>query len=69
MARKNPIQIRHLYAGNKGLIGTDVRTVCKRIVCKQMTRKNPPTGKTVEVCPECVDNTHPNAAFEIVRNR
>lgn len=67
---KNPIQIRHIRGvqpkGRKALVGTDKLTICGRIVCQQMTRVKVPTGLTVKVCPECVDNTHENEAFEIV---
>ena len=69
---KNPIQIRHIRAeiqpkGKFELKGSDTVTDCGRIVVRQMTRKNPPTGKTVQVCPHCVERGHNDKAFQIVR--
>lgn len=66
---KNPIQVRHLRAeiqpiGKNKFVGTDVMTACGRIVCKQMTRKSIPTGRTVKVCEHCVDEDHIDLAFQ-----
>lgn len=67
---KNPIQIRHLRSevqpkGKKALVGVDTLTVCGRVVVKQMTRVKPPTGRTVKVCPHCVEEGHEDTAFTI----
>lgn len=69
---KNPIQIRHIRAeiqpaGKFAFVGTDQVTACGRVVCKQMTRVKPPTGRTVTVCPHCVEGGHRDRAFQIVR--
>lgn len=70
-----PIQIRHIRSeiqpsGKFALVGTDTVTACGRIVVKQMTRKSPPTGKTVVVCPHCMEpEAHQDKAFQIVRGQ
>lgn len=69
-----PIQIRHLASpvqpkGKKALVGSDTKTLCGRVVVKQMTRvAYPLSGRTVAECPECSANSHENNAFEIVRS-
>lgn len=69
-----PIQIRHLASpvqpkGKKALVGSDTKTLCGRVVVKQMTRvAYPLSGRTVAECPECSSNSHENNAFEIVRS-
>lgn len=69
-----PIQIRHIRAevqpaGKFALVGTDTVTDCGRIVVRQMTRKSAEgmSGKTVVVCPHCVERGHNDRAFQIVR--
>jgi hypothetical protein len=71
---KNPIQIRHIRAevqpaGKYALVGSDTVTDCGRIVVKQMTRVNPPTGATVQVCPHCMEHGHEDKSFQIVRGQ